>query len=272
MKGDVSILTYVLGNVVDVSVIENIAKENNGVFSRVRDGGRLDVPLLSYYTFYGRGHDSWTEPYYAVSSGSLVITRSLPVYEKGSSELAGVVGVDLSFKEIGDILSEVEYISYGYAFLTDNEGQTFYYPGIDMSAANGFYDISLLETISDSTAGLFNEKVRRRLIARVSGMETATKYTDRLPIIIHEQQMNYYFRPIRNSHFSVTLAIPVDQLYKLKFDTPDVWLNDTLVYGNVSLYADPELRGFIPDDVYDDIIKTGSSSSAITIYVYYIIY
>lgn len=247
--------------------MESIALENNGIFSRIRDGGRLDIPLLSYYKFYGHGHDSWTEPYYAVSSGSLVITRSIPVYEKDGSGLAGVVGADLSFKEIESVLSEVEYISYGYAFLTDNEGQTFFYPGIDMSAASGFYDISLFETVSDDTSEWFNEKVRRRLVSRVSGMETATKYTDKLPIIIQKQDINYYFRPIKNTHFSVTLAIPTDQLYKLNFESPNEWGNNTLVYGNLSLYSNSELRDFVTDEVYDDIVSTGSSNSAISFMV-----
>lgn len=266
LRGDVSILTYVLGNVVDVSIIENIAQENNGIFSRIRDGGRLDIPLLSYYKFYGRGHDSWTEPYYAVSSGSLVITRSLPVYD-GDSDLAGVVGVDLSLKEIERVLKRVEFNSFGYSFLTDNEGQTFYYPDIDMSSASGFYDISLFETVSDDTSDWFNEKIRRRLISRVSGSETAAKYSDKLPIIIQKQEMNYYFRPIKDSHFSVTFAIPVDQSYTLKFDSPSTWNGMTAIYGNLELYENPELREFISDDVYNDISTKGSSDKAISFMV-----
>lgn len=251
----------------DVSIIENIAQENNGIFSRIRDGGRLDVPLLSYYKFYGHGHESWTEPYYGVSCNSLVITRTLPVYEKDSNELAGVVGVDLRLNGIEDVLNKVKYTSHGYAFLTDNEGQTFYYPGIDMSTATGFYDISLFETVSDDTSDLFNEKIRRRLISHVSGSETATKYTDKLPTIIQKQDINYYFRPIKNSHFSVTLAIPTDQLYSLKFESPSEWEDYALVYGNLSLYNNPKLREFMSDEVYNDITTTGYSYSAISFVV-----
>ena len=74
------------------------------------------------YWFYGpkeAGTAMWIEPYYYKNVQVEIITYTKPIYINGT--FVGVVGMDVDFKHITDIVDDVKVYETGYAFLTDKD-------------------------------------------------------------------------------------------------------------------------------------------------------
>ncbi|WP_291570880.1 methyl-accepting chemotaxis protein [Clostridium sp. UBA4548] len=63
----------------------------------------------------------WTEPYKAASSGKLVVSVGIPVYNTfNNDEFLGVVGIDISLEALSNNINDIKVGEKGYVVLLDN--------------------------------------------------------------------------------------------------------------------------------------------------------
>lgn len=69
---------------------------------------------------------AFTAPYIDASSNALTMSVVVPMYE--NSRLTGVAGADLTMKSITDIVTSIDFLGFGYAFLVNDEGKVLAHP------------------------------------------------------------------------------------------------------------------------------------------------
>ena len=68
----------------------------------------------------------WTAPYSDAASGTMIITAAIPVYAPGStSEIAGVMGIDMTLDYFSTLISGIDIAESGEAFILNSEGLIF---------------------------------------------------------------------------------------------------------------------------------------------------
>lgn len=72
-----------------------------------------------YYRPIEAGYGVWLKPYYNENINSEIISYVVPFYING--ELVGVVGMDLDFSILENVVANTHVYQTGYAFLTDDE-------------------------------------------------------------------------------------------------------------------------------------------------------
>lgn len=91
-----------------------------------------------YYQPIKKGKPTWMPPYINKNIGVEMISFVVPIYV--NSETVGVVGMDIDFKVITDIVSKMLVYENGYAFLADDSANIMYHkffeksthlPGVD---------------------------------------------------------------------------------------------------------------------------------------------
>lgn len=91
-----------------------------------------------YYLPIKNGKPTWMAPYINKNIGVEMISFVVPLYV--NNEIVGVVGMDIDFKVITDIVAKILVYENGYAFLTDESANIMYHkffekntylPGVD---------------------------------------------------------------------------------------------------------------------------------------------
>lgn len=82
-----------------------------------------------YYKPVKTGKPTWILPYLNKNVGVEMISFVIPLYI--NNETIGVVGMDIDFKVITDIVSKTIVYDSGYAFLTDDIGNIMYHKSIE---------------------------------------------------------------------------------------------------------------------------------------------
>ncbi|MBR2927700.1 MAG: diguanylate cyclase [Oscillospiraceae bacterium] len=72
-----------------------------------------------YYVPVRAGHAIWVEPYMNEEMGVYVTSYVVPIYRDGT--LIGVVGMDIDFSYITEMVDEIRVYETGHAFLADSE-------------------------------------------------------------------------------------------------------------------------------------------------------
>ena len=83
------------------------------------------------------GTASWLLPYDTASLDDfIVISYNAPVYQQKEGQpklFVGVVGIEISYKTLGDQIKDIKALETGYAFIVENEkGTIIYHPKIDL--------------------------------------------------------------------------------------------------------------------------------------------
>lgn len=78
-----------------------------------------------FYIPAQNGQGTWMEPYYNQNIQDEIISYVVPFYRDG--ELLGVVGMDISFERLKDIVAETSIYESGYAFLSDEQAKIIYH-------------------------------------------------------------------------------------------------------------------------------------------------
>ena len=69
---------------------------------------------------------AFTAPYIDASSKELTMSVVVPMYE--GSRLSGVAGADLTMQSITDIVTQIDFLGFGFAFLVNGEGKVLAHP------------------------------------------------------------------------------------------------------------------------------------------------
>ncbi|MDV9030747.1 methyl-accepting chemotaxis protein [Pseudomonas sp. RAC1] len=113
--------------------------QNNGAFTQRPDAQMpdgYDPRKRPWYSAAVSANQTLLTPPYQASVGGLVVTIAIPVKARGSGELLGVVGGDLSLDSLVDIINAVDFGGIGHAFLVDREGQVIVSPDKDQLMKN----------------------------------------------------------------------------------------------------------------------------------------
>lgn len=94
---------------------------------------------------------TWMNPYMNANLNTYMISYVVPIFKDGTS--IGVVGMDIDFKTVQDILSSTTLYNSGYAFLTDANNNILYHKDLDPNT--NLEDLSLtqlLDILNDENA------------------------------------------------------------------------------------------------------------------------
>jgi len=91
-----------------------------------------DTNNLVWFTVpKNKGEAIWLPPYITDNLDKRVISYNVPVYYR--EEFVGVVGIEIDYTTMAEQVDSIRLFSNGYAFLSDEEGNLFYHPRIDVT-------------------------------------------------------------------------------------------------------------------------------------------
>ena len=94
------------------------------------------------------GKPVWLPPYITDNLDVRVISYNVPIYWRG--QYVGVVGIELDYAAMAEVISSIRLHTNGYAFLCDTEGNIFYHPRLDVAVLDE-------ETAPELPEGLISE-------------------------------------------------------------------------------------------------------------------
>ena len=77
------------------------------------------------------GTSIWLPPYITDNLDRRVISYNVPIYWRG--QFVGVAGIEIDYSTMAEQVDSIRLYSNGYAFLSDDEGNLFYHPRIDVA-------------------------------------------------------------------------------------------------------------------------------------------
>ena len=91
-----------------------------------------DTSQLVWFTVpKNTGKPVWLPPYITDNLNTRVISYNVPIYWKGT--FVGVVGIEIDYSTMAEQVESIRLYSNGYAFLSDDAGNIFFHPYIDVA-------------------------------------------------------------------------------------------------------------------------------------------
>ncbi len=91
-----------------------------------------DTSNLVWFTVpKATGKGVWLPPYITENLDRRVISYSDPVYYDG--RFVGVIGIEIDYSTMADVVNNINLYQNGYAFLTDKAGNVIYHPRMDVT-------------------------------------------------------------------------------------------------------------------------------------------
>lgn len=100
-----------------------------------------------YYIPVKHGKAMWMAPYMNENIKVMMISYVIPLYVE--NEIVGVVGMDIDFTMIEELVGDIRAYDSGYAFLTDSQGKVMYHPEFPLNTQ--------LESVNSSLHAVANE-------------------------------------------------------------------------------------------------------------------
>lgn len=143
------------------------------------------------------GRQEWTEPYFDVGGGNILMTScSTPFYSgvDKNRRLRGVVTVDVSLQWLTQLVGSIKVLKTGYAFLLSRNGAILTHPNAAMIMNESIF--SLAET---------NHNPRLREIGRrmIRGEEGFIPYTD-----LQGVESWMYYAPVPSTGWTLAVVFP----------------------------------------------------------------
>ena len=98
-----------------------------------------------YYTPVRRGVPSWIDPYFNENLGIFIISYETPLYAAGS--MVGVLGMDVNFETLLDLINDIRVLDTGYAYLLKKDGTVIYHPYMEPGTNLAEYDPDMAEGV-----------------------------------------------------------------------------------------------------------------------------
>ena len=139
-----------------------------------------------YYIPVNNGTATWMEPYYNQNIGVEMVSYVIPIYR--DNETVGVVGMDIDFSMIEDVVNGIRVYDSGYAFLADAQGLVMCHREIPMGTPMESADESLIPVVRE--------------------LENGTTGSSLFTYRWKEQEKELSFRTLRNGmHLAVTAPV-----------------------------------------------------------------
>ena len=134
------VLTYYYR--IDPSISENVKgfwyiNEDDKGFrehevTNISDYDTEDTSALVWFTVpKATGEGVWQAPYITENLGARVISYNVPVYYEG--KFVGVIGIEIDYSMMAEVVNHITLYDNGYAFLNDAEGTIIYHPRMDVA-------------------------------------------------------------------------------------------------------------------------------------------
>ena len=134
------ILTYYYR--IDPEVSENVKgfwyvnTDDNGFqeheVTDISDYDTNDTSSLVWFTVpKATGEGVWLPPYITENLDARVISYNVPVYYDG--QFIGVIGIEIDYSTMAEVVNHITLYDNGYAFLNDDEGNIIYHPQMDVT-------------------------------------------------------------------------------------------------------------------------------------------
>ncbi|MBU5625477.1 diguanylate cyclase [Oscillibacter sp. MSJ-2] len=142
-----------------------------------------------YYVPVNNGAATWMDPYYNQNIDVEMVSYVIPIYR--DNETVGVVGMDIDFSIIEDVVSGIRVYDSGYAFLVDTQGMVVSHREIPMGTPMGNADKSLIPVVSE--------------------LENGTTGSSLFSYVWRGQDKELSFRTLRNS-MHLAVSAPVSEI------------------------------------------------------------
>ncbi len=91
-----------------------------------------DTSSLVWFTVpKATGEGVWLPPYITENLYARVISYNVPVYYDG--QFIGVIGIEIDYSTMAEVVNHITLYDHGYAFLNDDEGNIVYHPQMDVT-------------------------------------------------------------------------------------------------------------------------------------------
>ena len=91
-----------------------------------------DTSSLVWFTVpKATGEGVWLPPYITENLYARVISYNVPVYYEG--QFFGVIGIEIDYSTMAEVVNHITLYDNGYAFLNDEEGNIIYHPKMDVT-------------------------------------------------------------------------------------------------------------------------------------------
>ena len=91
-----------------------------------------DTSTLVWFTVpKATGKGVWLPPYITENLGARVISYNVPIYF--DEQFIGVIGIEIDYSTMAEVVNHITLYDHGYAFLHDEEGRMIYHPQMDVT-------------------------------------------------------------------------------------------------------------------------------------------
>ena len=104
-----------------------------------------------YYIPIKKGKDTWMDPYLNKNINVQMISFVIPLYM--DNQTVGVVGMDIDFSVITDVIKGMQVYQSGYAFLTDNMSKVMYHREFEFGTELAHADGALRPVMAEMRSG-----------------------------------------------------------------------------------------------------------------------
>ncbi|XP_072552044.1 voltage-dependent calcium channel subunit alpha-2/delta-1 isoform X3 [Salminus brasiliensis] len=237
----VRIFTFSVGqHNYDTGPIQWMACANKGYFYEIPSIGAIRINTQEYLDVLGRPmvladakQVQWTNVYLDALELGLVITGTLPVFNKTNSEdgsrkqhqnqlILGVMGVDVSLDDIKRLTPRFTIGPNGYYFAIDPNGYVLLHPNLQPKNPK-FQEPVTLDFLDAELENDIKVQIRTMMIDRVPGkkkIETLVKSQDER--YIDRGVRTYTWAPVNGTDYSLALVLPEYNMHYIEANLGDL--------------------------------------------------
>ncbi|KAM9480798.1 voltage-dependent calcium channel subunit alpha-2/delta-1 isoform 2-T3 [Clarias gariepinus] len=225
----------------DTGPIKWMACTNKGYFYEIPSIGAIRINTQEYLDVLGRPmvlanskEVQWTNVYLDALELGLVITGTLPVFNKtksrdngsriqhGNQLILGVMGVDVSLDDIKRLTPRFTIGPNGYYFAIDPNGYVLLHPNLQPKNPK-FQEPVTLDFLDAELENDIKVKIRTDMIDRVPGerkIETLVKSQDER--YIDRGVRTYTWVPVNGTDYSLALVLPEYNMHYIQANLGDI--------------------------------------------------
>ncbi|GLD48404.1 voltage-dependent calcium channel subunit alpha-2/delta-1-like protein, partial [Lates japonicus] len=233
-KQEVRIFTFSVGqHNYDKGPIQWMACANKGYYYEIPSIGAIRINTQEYLDVLGRPmvkadkkakQVQWTNVYLDALELGLVITGTLPVFNKTSTGskksqnqlILGVMAIDVSLEDIKKLTPRFTFGPNGYYFAIDPNGYVLLHPNLQPLTAK-FDEPVTLDFLDAEIENEIKVEIREKMIEGRTGnytISTLVKSQDER--YMDQGQRTYTFAPVKGSDYSLALVLPEYSMHYIR--------------------------------------------------------
>uniref|UniRef100_A0A665VPF7 Voltage-dependent calcium channel subunit alpha-2/delta-1-like n=1 Tax=Echeneis naucrates TaxID=173247 RepID=A0A665VPF7_ECHNA len=230
----VRIFTFSVGqHNYDKGPIQWMACANKGYYYEIPSIGAIRLNTQEYLDVLGRPmvkadkkakQVQWTNVYLDALKLGLVITGTLPVFNKtntGSKLILGVMAIDVSLEDIKRLTRSIgcfftDFGPNGYYFAIDPNGYVLLHPNLQPPTAK-FHEPVTLDFLDAEIENEVKVEIRKKMIDGLRGnykIFTLVKSQDER--YMDQGQRTYTFAPVKGTDYSLALVLPEYSMHYIR--------------------------------------------------------